>query len=49
MEYGQGSGGRISLRAFGAKLLSPAVNRRSRAGPARVNLLCTQSQILPLQ
>ena len=28
------------------RLLSPAVNRRSRAGPARVNLLFTQNQIL---
>ncbi len=34
-----GSSGRICLRAFGPQLLSPAVNRRSRAGTARANRL----------
>ena len=35
------SGGKICLRGFAAQMLSPAVNRRSRAGPARVNPLNT--------
>ena len=32
---------------FALRSLSPAVNRRFRAGPIRVNLLSSQNQILP--